>query len=184
MDRDGTINVEKGYIRDPAEIELIPNAAKAIKRLNNAGFTVFGISNQSGVARGYFSLENVREVNRKVLELLSAENAVVREILFCPHHPQGAVAEFAVRCGCRKPAGGMVEMVREKYSVAISESIVVGDKICDIEMGKNIGARTVLVQTGYGKEEMAKISANSGPMPDFYAKDLWEATRLLLNGHP
>ncbi len=183
LDRDGTINVEKGYLNNPDDVELYPNAAKAIKRFNDAGFVVFGISNQSGIARGYFTADQVREVNGRVMELLVAENAEVKEILFCPHHPKGIVPEFSIPCECRKPGTGMVKTALEKYGFTLSESVVIGDKICDVELGKNIGARTALVETGYGKEEMVKIGETGSPKPDFFASGLWEATLLLLNGH-
>jgi D,D-heptose 1,7-bisphosphate phosphatase len=181
LDRDGTINVEKGYISNPADIELIPGAAMAVRSFIEAGFIVFGVSNQSGVARGYYSLEKAVEVSNRVAELLSAENAGIKEILMCPHHPKGAVAEFSIVCDCRKPATGMIKTALKKFNLTPTEIVVVGDKICDVELGINAGARTALVSTGYGAGEMETIKRNGGPHPDFFAKDLLEASRLLLS---
>ncbi|MBI5178897.1 MAG: HAD family hydrolase [Nitrospinae bacterium] len=182
LDRDGTINVEKGYITTPAEIELYPNAARAVRLLNDAGYAVFGISNQSGIARGYFNLNDLAAINARVMELLTAENAELKEIFFCPHHPHGAVPEFTVACECRKPGTGMAKAAMIKYNIEMEEGIVVGDKICDVEFGRNLGARTALVETGYGNGEWEKIRAGGLPRPDVYAPSLWEAARLLLNG--
>lgn len=180
LDRDGTINVEKGYISIPAQIELIPGSAEAIKMLNAAGFRVFGISNQSGVARGYYTAPDVVEVNRRVTYLLEASGAHVDEIFFCPHHPDGSVPEWTRACDCRKPAAGLVRRAADKFGLELGDIVVVGDKICDVELGKNVGGRTALVATGFGEAERAKLEANGGPRPDIYAADLFEAVRLLL----
>ena len=182
LDRDGTINVEKGYISDPAQIELIPGSASAIRRLNEAGYLVFGLSNQSGVARGFFTVQAVLSINRRVMEMVSDKGAEIEEILFCPHHPQGLVAEYAVTCDCRKPATGMVENLKSNYAIERAQTLVIGDKIVDVELGRAIGARTALVQTGFGIGEMEKIKAEDMNEPDVYAKDLAEAVELLLGG--
>ncbi len=180
LDRDGTINVEKGYLSDPEETELIPGAARAIRLLNDAGFVVFGVTNQSGVARGFYGEKEVALVNRRVTELLAAEGALVKEIFHCPHHPRGTVPEFSIDCDCRKPLPGMVERAKAKHRFAIAEAIVVGDKVCDVQLGKAIGAQTALVGTGFGPEERTKIECGEGPAPDVYAPSLLEAVAALL----
>ncbi|MBI5637123.1 MAG: HAD family hydrolase [Nitrospinae bacterium] len=184
LDRDGTINIDKGYISSPREIELIPGAAKAIKLLNEAGYAVFGVSNQSGVARGFYGIEEVLAVNRRVEELLSSEGAYIREILYCPHHPRGMVPEYSITCKCRKPLPGMVDAARQKHGFAIADAIVIGDKICDVELGRNIGARTALVETGFGAEEKVKIDCGEAPAPDVFAPSLLEAVIALLGAPP
>lgn len=180
LDRDGTINVDKGYIGSPDDIELIPGAAGGIRLLNGAGYTVFGVSNQSGVARGFYGIKDVLAVNRRVLELLQTEGAKVTEILYCPHHPRGTVPEYSIACECRKPMPGMVNAARRKHGFAIAEAIVIGDKICDVELGGKIGARTALVTTGFGAEEKIKIDCGEAPAPDFFAPNLLEAVIALL----
>ena len=182
LDRDGTIIVEKGYLSDPAQIELIPGSAAAIGRLNEAGYLVFGLSNQSGVAKGLFSVQAVLSINRRVMEMVSDEGGKIEEILFCPHHPQGSVAKYAVTCDCRKPAAGMVEKVKSQYAIEPVDTLVVGDKIVDVELGRAIGARSALVETGYGISEMEKIMADGLNEPDVYAKNLAEAVSVLLGG--
>lgn len=184
LDRDGTINVDKGYISSPREIELIPGAAQGIRLLNGAGYTVFGVSNQSGVARGFFGIEEVLAVNRRVMELLSPEGAYIREILYCPHHPRGIVPEYSIVCECRKPLPGMVDAARQKHGFALAETIVIGDKICDVELGRNIAARTALVDTGFGAEEKVKIDCGEAPAPDVFAPTLLEAVIALLGAPP
>ena len=182
LDRDGTIIVEKGYLSDSAQIELIPGSAAAIRRLNKAGYLVFGLSNQSGVARGFFTVQAVLSVNRRVMEMVSKEGAKIEEIYFCPHHPQGTVAEYAVTCECRKPATGMVEKVKGKYTIEPAKTLVIGDKCVDVELGRAIGARSALVKTGFGISEMEKIRSDGLIEPDVYAKDLSEAVELLIGG--
>ena len=184
LDRDGTINVDKGYIRSPRDIGLIPGAAQAVKLLNAAGYAVFGVSNQSGVARGFYGIDDVPAVNRRVVELLAAEGAVLKEIFYCPHHPRGTVPEYSIICGCRKPLPGMVDAARQKYGVAIADAIVIGDKGCDVELGRNVGARTALVATGFGTEEKIKIDCGEAPAPDVYAPSLLEAVIALLRAPP
>ncbi len=180
LDRDGTINVDKGYIGSPDDIELIPGAAEGIKLLNDAGYTVFGVSNQSGVARGFYRVEDVLAVNRRVEELLLMEKARITEIFYCPHHPRGSAPEYSIMCNCRKPLTGMVDAARHKYGFTPADTIVIGDKICDVELGRNIGARTALVDTGFGVEEKVKIDGGEAAAPDIFAPNLLEAVTAIL----
>jgi len=180
LDRDGTINVEKGYLHRPEEVELIDGAAEAVRRLNEAGYTVFGVSNQSGVARGFHEEKDVELVNRRVIEMVKDKGGEIKEILYCPHHPDGIVEEFAKACGCRKPAGGMVEEAKSRHGFTFSESIVIGDKAVDVELGRALGAKTALVLTGYGKSEKAKIEDEGKVTPDYYASDLADAVDYFL----
>ena len=180
LDRDGTINVEKEYLSKPDEVELIPGSASAIRLLNEAGYRVFGVSNQAGVARGYFTIEDILAVNKKVSELVAKGGGRLEEIFYCPHHPEGKVAEYTKTCGCRKPAAGMIEQAVEKYDLNPSETVVIGDKALDIKMGHNIGATTILVYTGYGKSEKEKMKSKRETPPDYYAEDLLAAVYCLL----
>jgi histidinol phosphatase-like enzyme len=121
-------------------------------------------------------------MNQRTIEMVSAAGGTIEEIFFCPHYPEGSVTEFAVSCGCRKPATGMVDKAKEKYGIAPVETLVIGDKAIDILLGHAIGARTALVLTGYGKAEMEKIKTGGLAPPDIYAKDLKEAVDFLLDG--
>ena len=116
------------------------------------------------------------------MEMVSDEGAKIEEIYFCPHHAQGSVPEYAVTCDCRKPATGMVGKVKGKYAIEPADTLVVGDKIVDVELGRAIGARSALVKTGFGISEMEKIKSDGMAEPDVYAKDLAEAVELLLGG--
>lgn len=180
LDRDGTINIDKGYIGNPEHIELIPRAADAIKRLNDAGCRVFGVSNQSGVARGYYSIDNVKSVNKKVIELVAREGGILEEIFYCPHHPDGKIEEYSFKCDCRKPADGMIRQIEGKYGLKTVRTAVIGDKATDVGLGHSIGAKTVLVATGFGAQEKRKIETSGFAPPDFYAADLDQAVDYLL----
>jgi D-glycero-D-manno-heptose 1,7-bisphosphate phosphatase len=146
LDRDGTINVEKEYISEPGELALIPGAAQAIARAHELGMKVVVVSNQSGVARGFITETAVITVNNRLKELLDTEGTYVDEIYYCPHYPENNSV-----CTCRKPKPGMFQRAQMEHSVDLKRSIMVGDRKSDMEAGRNIGAVTMLVLTGYGK---------------------------------
>lgn len=155
-DRDGTLIVEKNYLHDPDEVEIVPGTAEAILWLNQRGWKVICVSNQAGVGRGYFGTVAVDAVNARVEELLNADGATVLEYFYCPDHPDAESTH-------RKPAPGMSLDAAAKYGFDPKTVVVVGDKPSDIDMGKVIGATTVLVRTGYG----AKHEAAGDCEPDF-----------------
>ncbi|MBI5885262.1 MAG: HAD family hydrolase [Deltaproteobacteria bacterium] len=169
LDRDGTINIDTGYLGDPADVRLIDGAAQAIKRLNEAGVKAIVISNQSGVNRGIFNEAALAKVNERLIELLAASGARLDGAYYCPHRPDEG-------CRCRKPATGLVEAAAAEHGVEISRGFVVGDKAIDIELGRNLGVRAVLVLTGNGHAELEKVS----PLPDYVAKDLADAIDWIL----
>jgi D-glycero-D-manno-heptose 1,7-bisphosphate phosphatase len=146
LDRDGTINVEKDFIGDPDDLELIPGSATAIREARNLGLKVIVVSNQSGIARGLMTEVDVKNVNGRLMELLQREGAAVDAIYYCPHYSSEDDG-----CTCRKPNTGMFERAKIEHNVDFKRSIMVGDRLTDIEAGKRIGAATVLVLTGYGK---------------------------------
>ena len=170
FDRDGTIIQEKGYLRDPEALELIPGAALAIRLINRLGLRAVVVSNQSGVARGYFSATRLEEINRHVLLLLAQEGAHVDAIYYCPHHP-------ADGCTCRKPEPGMLLKAAAELQLTLPHSYLAGDKGADIRAIHRVGGKGILVLTGYGKEELGGCT---GDPPDFVAHDLLEATYWIL----
>jgi D,D-heptose 1,7-bisphosphate phosphatase len=176
LDRDGTINEEVGYLAKPEDLALINGTADAIKLLNDAGFAVIVVTNQSGVARGYFTEDDVTKVNDKMLFELNMKGAYVDGIYYCPHHPDFG---DGIDCDCRKPNTGMVKKAVEELGIVIDGSFVVGDHKGDIELGKNVGAKTVLVLTGHGKEEENKLK-DEGIIPDHTAEDLLSAVEYIL----
>jgi len=145
LDRDGTINVEKHFIKDPDDLELIPGAAQSIREAKEIGLKVIVVSNQSGVARGIMTEEDVNRVNDKLLDLLEAEHAAVDAIYYCPHY-----SDDDSGCLCRKPNTGMFERAKNEHDIDLGNSVMAGDRLSDIEAGKRIGAATMLVLTGYG----------------------------------
>jgi len=160
LDRDGTINVEKEYLFHPAEFEFIPGAEEAIARLNRGGFLVIVISNQSGVARGYYTEEDVFHLHQYADKRLAEKGAHVDAWLYCPHHPDGR-GSYALPCRCRKPQTGMFTEAADRFDIDLESSIMIGDKLIDIQAGKGAGCRSILVRTGYGAEQEDGLSAGS-----------------------
>lgn len=181
LDRDGTINEEVGYLDDPAKVVLIPGSADAIRRLNEAGLWVVVTSNQSGVARGYFSEDAVRAVNKRLEQLLAAHGAKLDALFYCPHHAEKGLGPYRVDCDCRKPRPGMIQRATAQLPIDLGRSYVVGDKLTDVELGKSSGLRTVLLLTGFGKEELARLEQTHSPAPDFVAQNLATAVEWILS---
>ena len=175
LDRDGTIIEEIGFIDDPNKVVPISNAVEAVKRLNDAGYSVIVISNQSGVARGYFSEDTVRAVNGKVAEIFNNDSAKIEKFYYCPHYAHGIVPKYSIECNCRKPATGLVEKAIEELNV--EPKLVIGDRESDIKLAKNLGILSILVLTGYGKKQSDYV----GQMTDFIADDILQAVEWFLN---
>ncbi|MBI5190013.1 MAG: D-glycero-beta-D-manno-heptose 1,7-bisphosphate 7-phosphatase [Nitrospirae bacterium] len=150
LDRDGTINEEVGYLSDPEQVALLPGAADALARLKQAGFALVVVTNQSGIARGYFGEDELRGVNETLGRLLAESGAAIDAFYHCPHHP----AHGEVRgCDCRKPKPGMAIRAARELGLDLARSYFVGDKQTDVELGMNAGGKPILVLTGYGREE-------------------------------
>jgi histidinol-phosphate phosphatase family protein len=145
LDRDGTLIQERHYLADPDGVELVPGAGAALRRLNQAGYPVALVTNQSGVARGLISREDVDRVHARLEKLLADEGAHLDGIWVCPHHP-----EHGGSCSCRKPSPGLAEEAARALHLDLHRSFVVGDKLCDVELARGVGASPILVRTGYG----------------------------------
>lgn len=176
LDRDGTINKEVSYLHRIEDIEIMKGVAKGIRMLNTHGYMVIVISNQSGVARGFFSTEEVEMINEKINELLLAEDAKITEFYYCPHHPNGIQKKYSVKCNCRKPNIGMIAGAVKKYDIDITASYLIGDKATDMKTARNAGCGDILVLTGYGRETMKEL-ANP---PLFTARSLDEAAEWII----
>jgi len=168
LDRDGTIVFERGYIRDPEEIELLPGAASALKRLAESGFALAVVTNQSAVGRGLLTEDRLEEIHQRLRELLAAEGVDLAGIYSCPHVPEDG-------CSCRKPETGLFDRASRELGFQPSESFVIGDKQCDVELGQRAGATAILVRTGYGEE----VAKDGSVTPDYVAEDLAEAARII-----
>lgn len=170
LDRDGTVVREVEYLRSVKELRLLPGAAAAIRKLNDAGFAVVVTTNQSGIARGLLSEDDLSGIHAGLCRRLARRGARLDGIYYCPHHPEAARSEYRRRCWCRKPSPGMLLRAAEELGLDVAQSFAVGDSQRDIEAGRQAGCRTVLVRTGYGKEMAGRLDA--GVSADHVADDL------------
>lgn len=175
FDRDGTINVEKEYIYEPDQVELIPGSLEGLKLASEAGFRLFVVSNQSGIARGLAAETDVCRVNERLEELVAVAGVKFDGIYFCPHLPT-----ISGQCNCRKPKRGMVDRALETFDLDLSNSFVIGDRLLDMRLAHTIGATGIMVRTGYGLVEEQQIEADGRPA--YVVKDLLEAVKLILRG--
>lgn len=157
LDRDGTINVEKNYLIDPAEFEFVAGVPQALKRLQDAGFLLVVVTNQSGVARGYFGLEDVDRLHEHMIALLAKVGVRIDRIEICPHHPTAGVADYLKVCDCRKGKPGMLLKAADELQIDLAQSYMVGDKVADVEAGLAAGCQSYLVLTGYGQAHRQKV---------------------------
>lgn len=173
LDRDGTLNVEKEYLYRIVDFEFIPGAVEAVRLLNEAGFLVVVVTNQSGVARGYYTEEDVESLHRHIAAELQKSGARVDAWLYCPHHPDGR-GSYSLPCGCRKPLPGMLKEAARRHDIDLAASVMIGDKLADVAAGQAAGCRTILVRTGYGADEESHVSKNT-----LVFDDLREAVKSL-----
>ena len=159
LDRDGTINVEKDYIYKNEDLVFEEGTIEALKTFKNLEYILIVVSNQSGIARGYFTEEDLNIFNNNMNEILKKNGVEITEFYCCPHHPDG-IGEYKKVCECRKPNNKMIEDAIKKYNIDRKKSYMVGDKISDIEAGFKSNLKTVLVKTGYGLKDMEKIDKN------------------------
>lgn len=176
LDRDGTINIEKHYLYRPEDFEFIEGVPEAIELLNRNGYLVIVVSNQAGVARGYYSEQDVRKLQEYINTELKNWDAHIDRFYFCPHHPEAGIGKYKVKCHCRKPETGMFEQACRDFPIDIASSWMIGDNRGDILAGNRFGLKTVLVRTGYGQDLLKNGFNNS----DYVADNLYYATRLII----
>lgn len=157
VDRDGTLNVEKNYLYRIEDFEFIPGVPEAIRRLRQAGFLVIVVTNQSGVARGYFTLAEVDALHRHIQNELEKSGTRIDGFYVCPHHPTEGVGEFRRQCDCRKGEPGLLLRAAAEHGIDLAGSWMVGDKLADVEAGERAGCASLLVLTGYGSEEVQRL---------------------------
>ena len=179
LDRDGTINVEKDYLYKVEDFEFITGAPEAIKRLKGAGFLVIIVSNQSGVARGYFDERTVLMLHQHIQTLLAGYETAIDAFYFCPHHPEEGIGDYKVDCDCRKGKPGMLLQAAKDYDIDLCRSFMVGDKLADIEAGQRAGCQPILVLTGYG--ELAALNSELALVEK--CTDLGCAASFILEGN-
>ena len=179
LDRDGTMNVSKGFISKADDLELIPGTIDAIKAINKSGALAIVITNQPVIARGECSFEELHNIHNKLKTLLGEKGAFVDDIFYCPHHPdkgfEGEVPELKFDCECRKPKTGMIEEAVKKYNIDLSKSYMVGDSTMDLETARNAGIKSVLVNTGFAGND-GKYDRSC----DIEAKNLFDAVEKII----
>ena len=168
LDRDGTVIVERNYLADAALVELLPGAAEGLRRLAAIGLGLVVVTNQSGIGRGYFDWATLDAIHARMQALLGAEGVRLDGIYVCPHTPNDS-------CECRKPRRGLVDQAAARLGFDPAESVVIGDKESDIALGSRIGARTILLRTGYG----AETEASGASSPDYVVDGLADAARVI-----
>jgi D-glycero-D-manno-heptose 1,7-bisphosphate phosphatase len=181
LDRDGTVNEEVGYLTDLSKLRLIPGAGAAIKRLNHAGYKVILVTNQSGVARGYFPESLVHEAHTYLANMLREEGAVLDGIYYCPHHPTAGNSNYTMACDCRKPGTGLIDQARRDFDIDINHSFMVGDKWTDIELAQRAGVRAILVTSGFAPDAPGNKRPNHVVAPDYTAHSITEAVEWIIS---
>ena len=175
LDRDGTLTDEVGYVNHPSRLRLLPRSAEAIRRLNAAAVPAVVVTNQAGIARGYFSQDVLDTVNATLVTRLAEAGARLDGIYVCPHHPTEGEPPYRARCECRKPKPGLLRRAAAELGLDLARSTMIGDKPSDLVPGREVGAATVLVLTGYGRGEWEYHRDRFEVKPDHVADDLLDA---------
>jgi D-glycero-D-manno-heptose 1,7-bisphosphate phosphatase len=184
LDRDGTMIHESGYLSRLEELQWFPWTIDAVRLLNRAGFLVIVVTNQGGVGLGLFEEPFVHAVHDVMTNRIVQGGGRIDGWFYCPHHPQATVPALRVACECRKPQPGLIREAQQRFAIDLPRSFGVGDKSTDLTLASNVGARGVLVRTGYGEGELAKSGAVASAA--FVAANLMDAVSWILieNGHP
>ena len=177
IDRDGTISEEVGYVNHPSRFRVFPYSAEAIRILNNNGWLAIVITNQAGVARGYFSEEMIASVHDQLKRDL--ENAQLDAIYYCAHHPSVGEPPYRFDCDCRKPKPGLIERAAKDFEIEIGASWVIGDRYSDIELARNAGLHSAFVLSGYGRGEWEFQRQAWKHEPDIVCENLLEAVKTI-----
>ncbi len=173
LDRDGTLNIDSGYLKSPDDLTVLPGVGAALAKLKQAGARLIVVTNQSGVGRGYFTSKDLEAIHSKLRLVLAEDGVTLDGLYFCPHHPDD-------RCNCRKPARGMVDRALAELQVDLSRAYVVGDSARDVELARQVGAKGLLVMTGpSGAEALADLTARD-LSPDHVADDLSQAVEWII----
>jgi D-glycero-D-manno-heptose 1,7-bisphosphate phosphatase len=178
LDRDGTLNVDVGYLHQLEDLELFPWTGDALRLLQRAGYALIVVTNQSGIARGMIKPGFVEICHAEMRRRLQSAGTDLDGLYYCQHHPGGSVPELSVECRCRKPAPGMVEEAVRDHGIDAARSWVIGDKWLDVQLGQAVGARSILVRTGWGAEQERERPA--GQHVDAVCDNLIHAVSVIL----
>jgi D-glycero-D-manno-heptose 1,7-bisphosphate phosphatase len=180
IDRDGTISEEVGYVNHVSRYRVFPFAAEAVRALNGAGWLAVLVTNQAGVARGYFKEEMVGAVHGVLAAELERGGARLDAVYYCPHHPSVGEPPYRLDCDCRKPRPGLIRRAAAELELDLARCWMVGDRHSDTELARNAGVRSAFVLTGYGRGELEHQSHAWRHQPDLIAENLLEAVRKII----
>lgn len=179
LDRDGTVNEEMGYINHPSRFIIFPFVAESIRIFNRLGLKVIIITNQSGVARGYFPESLVIKLHKKLLSKMKEQEAIIDAIYYCPHHPREGLKKYKIDCPCRKPKPGMIIKAVEEHKIDLGKSYMVGDRYKDIVFARNLNIKSGFVLTGYGRGEYTFDKEKWEYEPDFVGENLLDIAQQI-----
>lgn len=178
LDRDGVITQEPPhYAHRVDDLEFIPRSPEAIKLLNENHFMVIVVSNQSGIARGYYQEEDTIAFNQAMEKKLAEIGAHIDAIYYCPHHPEAKIDKYRIDCDCRKPKNGMLKMAEKNMNIDLKQSFIVGDRLSDIEAGRSVDCKTILVKTGHGVQSLERDAITC----DYITNDLYDAVERIIS---
>lgn len=180
IDRDGTISEEVGYVNHPSRFRLFPYSAEAIRILNNNGWLAIVITNQAGVARGYFSEDVIVDVHEQLKGELAKESARLDGIYYCAHHPTVGEPPYRHDCDCRKPKTGLIDCASADFSIDLAASWMIGDRYSDVELARNAGLQSAFVLSGYGRGEWEFQRQGWKYQPDIVCENLLEVVRKIV----
>jgi D-glycero-D-manno-heptose 1,7-bisphosphate phosphatase len=181
MDRDGTVSDEVGYLNHVSRLRVFPWAARAIRTVNESPLLAILVTNQAGVARGYFKEEMIGAVHDRLVEELERDGARLDAIYYCPHHPTAGEPPYRQDCRCRKPRPGLLLQAAEEHALDLARSYVIGDKYTDVQLAHAVGASAVLVLTGYGRGEYEYERQKWPREPEHVAETLLDAVEWALS---
>jgi D-glycero-D-manno-heptose 1,7-bisphosphate phosphatase len=180
MDRDGTISEEVGYVNHPSRYKVFPYSAEAVRMLNDAGWLAILVTNQAGVARGYFTEDIITAVHGALERELERGGARLDAIYYCAHHPTVGEPPYRLDCDCRKPKPGLITRAARDFDIDLARSWMIGDRYSDVELAHNAGTRSCLVLSGYGRGEWEYQRHAWTRQPDLVAEDLLEAAKRIV----
>jgi len=160
LDRDGVINEDKGYVHKIEDFKFIPNVFTALKKLQDAGYELFVVTNQSGIAVGYYTEEDFKKLTEYMLKEFEKEGIKITKVYYCPHHENGIIEEYAIKCDCRKPESGMIKEAIKEFNIDPNHSFLIGDKENDIIAAHKEGIKAALVKTGQGLKYIQNTTAD------------------------
>lgn len=180
MDRDGTVSEEVGYVNHPSRFRVFPYSAEAIKLLNDNGWLAILVTNQAGVARGYFAEDIIVQVHERLRHELGSASAKLDAIYYCAHHPSVGEPPYRLDCDCRKPKTGLIDRAAAEFAIDLERSWMVGDRYGDIELARNAGLHSAFVLSGYGRGEWEYQRGTWKHEPEVVADTLLDVARIII----